>query len=105
MGEFDMCECLMGQYARMQQLLSSMRDSQTSYCTDTECTDEPLSNVPGPAGADSTYFVLVMWVVLAALFYFMRSSPAPESDPADEKRRALAANNNNRDQPPPPPEL
>jgi len=106
-----MCECLLGQYERMQRLLSSMRDAQQqSYCTETECTDEPLSGVTGPQGADATYFVLVMWVLLAGLFYFMRpSSRRTIEDTDEEKRRALAANNannnNNNDQPPPPPAL
>lgn len=102
---YDMCECLWGQYARMQRLLSSMRDAQgSSYCIDTECTDEPLSSVPGPQGGDATYFVVVMWVVLAALFFFMRSSGRAVEDAEQAKRRAASANNNNNnDNPPPPP--
>jgi hypothetical protein len=103
-GGFDPCECIYSHEAAMQRLLTMLRQGQ-AYCTDTDCTDPPLSNVPGPSPTDPTFMMMALWAALALMLFFMRpaSLRSPPANAASEKATAAAGTNNNP--PPPPPAL
>jgi len=119
---FDPCECLniLGHQARMQRLISMLRESQ-SECTDNECLDlagpssGQLIRPDGSSGGFNPTMTTVMflWVALAAVLFLMRPTSlrggrASSEDELNGKPTPLSSNSHDsssRGPPPPPPVL
>ena len=67
----------------------------------------PLSNVPGPAPMNSTFYFMVLWMVAAVFLFLMRPASARVDGNANAsgvgEKVAANGSNNNQNQPPPPP--